>query len=219
VLTFAMLALFLALTRETIRAFGRRRAPRKALVANVPPEQPVAFGPGRTWLAVATDEPARVLEALAIDEPVASGWSEGLAAAATGGADAPVFVTPPVSGWVLIVSRSLPDLRDVVPLVERLGRDLDARVQAFQADGPCGRHGWILVEHGELRRAYVYHRDEARPVLEVGHATAADDDIDAPDDDDVMHVAADASLDPTMLATYPPLGRGWLARWPRPLPA
>jgi hypothetical protein len=203
-LAFVVAVGFLAVVATTRRG---RRAPRE--LPPGPPEQPVAFGPGRTWLAIASDDSPGVVAALALDGARAMGWREGLA----GARDADmVFVTPPLDGWTLVVSDALPPLDALDALVLRLATSLATEVQAFQARDD--RRGWLAAGAGGVERAYVWDGARGRKLIERGEPTPVEEGIDAPADADVLHVAADWSIDPSSLGTHTAAGLGWLARRP-----
>ena len=73
---------------------------------NQMPDEPQPFGFKVSWLALKTSDPAAVLDALALGEATPANWEFGLAPVY--GSDPWVFVSPPVGGWVLAVSASLP---------------------------------------------------------------------------------------------------------------
>jgi hypothetical protein len=74
------------------------------------PDKPEAFGFKISWFAVKASDPAAVLDALEFKEAMPANWASGLAAAYRDGQSREcwAFVSPPVSGWVLVASSSLP---------------------------------------------------------------------------------------------------------------
>jgi hypothetical protein len=174
-----------------------RRPARRAPRTDGPPDQPVSFGHEMKWLAVGSDAPAQVMDALGLSEVESIGWPEGMAAAH---ARELVFVTPPIEGWVLVVGRSLPEL---APLVERLSRALATEVQAFEP------HAWRRAVEGASVRAFGW---SGGAFLDQGEPTPAEEGIDEPDEADVMRVAAHWSVDPSTLDAYARVGLGWRAR-------
>src|SRR5271154_6190415 len=76
------------------------------------PDKPKSFGFKVNWFAVKASDPATVLDAFEIDEATPSNWESGIAAAysldASQGDGPWIFVAPPVGGWILAVSDSLP---------------------------------------------------------------------------------------------------------------
>jgi len=75
------------------------------------PDKPEPFGYKVSWLAVKARDPATVLDA--IEGAVPSNWESGFAAVysrdyPSGTSDPWLFVTPPVRGWILAVSKWFP---------------------------------------------------------------------------------------------------------------
>lgn len=89
---------------------GRQaRAPvRKAPPSfNQTPDFPQSFGYKVSWFAVKAADPAAVLDALEIRDATPSNWESGLAAVYSRDSDesdAWIFISPPISGWVLAIS-------------------------------------------------------------------------------------------------------------------
>jgi hypothetical protein len=69
------------------------------------PDKPQPFGFKVNWFAVKASDPALVLDALEFGETMPANWASGVAAAYE---DDWVFVSPPVTGWILVVGSSLP---------------------------------------------------------------------------------------------------------------
>src|SRR5262245_18285504 len=76
------------------------------------PDKPQSFGYKVSWFAVKASDTASVLDALEFRKATPANWASGLAGASPYGAsqrsDPWVFASPPVSGWVLVVSSWLP---------------------------------------------------------------------------------------------------------------
>jgi hypothetical protein len=82
-----------AQVRETTPSFGQT------------PDEPEPFGFKVSWFAVKASDPATVLDVLELGEATPSNWESGIAAVYSRQQDDRwVFVSPPVSGWVLAVS-------------------------------------------------------------------------------------------------------------------
>ena len=73
---------------------------------NQTPDKPQGFGFKVLWFALKAFGPAAVVEALELREATPANWESGLEAVY--GGDAWVFVSPPISGWVLAVCCSWP---------------------------------------------------------------------------------------------------------------
>jgi hypothetical protein len=76
------------------------------------PDTPQSFGFKIMWFALKASDPAAVVEAFELGEVTPANWESGLAAVYSGGRsesdDRWLFVSPPVRGWVLAASTSLP---------------------------------------------------------------------------------------------------------------
>jgi hypothetical protein len=74
------------------------------------PDEPEPFGFKVFWFAVKASDPAAVLDALELGEATPANWASGMEAAyGRSHKDDPwVFISPPVNGWVFVVSFSLP---------------------------------------------------------------------------------------------------------------
>ena len=76
------------------------------------PDRPKSFGYKVNWLAVKTSNPASVAKTLGIESTVPANWTSGITAAYgrtdTSAKRSWVFLSPPVQGWVFVVSSGLP---------------------------------------------------------------------------------------------------------------
>jgi hypothetical protein len=74
------------------------------------PDGPAGFGFKISWFAVKATDPAAVVNAFEFKEATPANWASGLAAAYGDGQSREcwAFASPPLSGWVLVVSSSLP---------------------------------------------------------------------------------------------------------------
>ncbi len=178
---------------------------------------PVGFGYKIAWLAIRTEDTEAAAEALHVIDTHAASWAEGIDAAY--GAEkgrAPVFLTPVVDGWTLAVlggGELFEDdgvgggALDLASLSRRFGevqKFATHRVVEYQqwqrwVDGsPVRRYCWI-GESGQIRF------DEGEPISAEGNLLRAadlDSDWDALDlanEETVMAVAAEWSLNPTAL--------------------
>ena len=111
--------------------------------SNRPPASAVAEGlrsspfeqPSR-WLAVKASDPSVVQAALRLNRPTACSWEEGLAEARQD----KLFISPPISGWVLVVGPGLPepaeDVDSMPPLSNRTEPQAGPR-PVFQRQPRC----------------------------------------------------------------------------------
>ena len=150
---------------------------------NRTPDKPQSFGYKISWLAVKTTEPAAVIDTLGLVEATPANWASGLAAVyETSPEGCWTFVSPPVDGWIFVVSRALP-----YPTVEtqhNTGKDFDELfgglmkrfedVQFFGSYRVSGFCAWARALGGKLVRAYSYG-DEL--MMNFGDQTAEEADL------------------------------------------
>jgi len=92
---------------------------------------------------------------LNLDGPKPCSWEDGMAAA---GEDK-VFISPPLSGWVLVVGPGLPDPAEDIDDCYRFLADLSRKLghlQFFSVSRVLNYHGWALLERGHVFRAYAW---------------------------------------------------------------
>ncbi len=96
-----------------------------------------------------------VQSALALHNSKPCSWAEGL----LGDSDQKLFVSPPVSGWILVIGSALPDPNDDVDTCFRFLLDLSRKlghVQYFSTNGVLNHHAWVQAESGHVVRAYAW---------------------------------------------------------------
>jgi hypothetical protein len=161
----------------------RHRKAMSAMINEVSPPKPVRrpalrphqFGLKRTncWLAIKHRSPLAVQSALALHNPHPCSWAEGV----SGGGRQRVFVSPPVSGWILVIGPALPDpcedadacFRFVLDLSRKLGQ-----VQLFSVNGILDHHAWVRAESGQIGRAYAW---AGETLWNQGRLTGAEIDL------------------------------------------
>lgn len=107
------------------------------------------------WLAIKNRNVVAVQSALALHNSKPCSWAEGL----LGDSDQKLFISPPVSGWILVIGSALPDPNDDVDKCFRFLVDLSRKlghVQFFSANGVLNHHAWVQAESGHVVRAYAW---------------------------------------------------------------
>ena len=107
------------------------------------------------WLAVKSRNVHAVQSALALQDVRPCFWADGL----SGVSEQKLFISPPVSGWVLVMGSALPNpcddedaaYRFLLPMSRKLGH-----VQLFSVSGVFNQHAWVQVEMGRVLRAYAW---------------------------------------------------------------
>ena len=132
------------------------------------PDKPQSFGYKVSWFALKASDPAAVIDALELGEAMPANWASGLAAACpieySSNNDRWVFVSPPLSGWVLVVGSWLP-----FPTAETqhdIGRKFYAAfallmarfddVQFFGSHRVSDYSAWARAVEGEPTRIFAY---------------------------------------------------------------
>lgn len=183
----------------------------------------VSFGYRTAWLALRTTDRDAIVRALGLRSVVPASPTLGIqrsyewdpAAAAS-----PVFVSPPVHGWVLCVGQAWFTIADARPptfgdLVARLSGELRCDAQFFCTHRVVESHGWARAVNGKLLRAYLYVGESGETVVNYGEPTpdelhlgfalfapSADGNSKAaasPAEEDVIRLAARWSVNPTNL--------------------
>ena len=105
------------------------------------------------WLAIKSRNLRAVETALGLHNVKPCSMFEGL------GGEQPVFIAPPVNGWILVTGSDLPDpaedvdacFRFLIGLSRKLGQ-----VQLFTANSALGYHSWVRAEKGRISRGYSW---------------------------------------------------------------
>jgi hypothetical protein len=176
----------------------------------------VGFGYKTAWLAIRDGDTDRVLAELGAAPVKAVDWRSGLDRAYV--SDDLLVVTPLVAGWRLVTGRWLLLRETRVDPVE-LSERLDTEVQFFATDRVSEYHRWTRAVKGILVRSFAHLGETGQTLVWLGDPDDAEravglpealepgpngiDDDDSPSmvigEQDVMHIAAAWSLDPTTL--------------------
>ncbi len=125
------------------------------------------------WLAVKAAKSAVVQAALNLHRPTPCSWEEGLAEARQD----KLFISPPISGWVLVVGPGLPEPAEDVDVCYRFLADLSRKLghlQFFSVSRVVNYHCWALLEKGQIYRAYSW---AGETLWNQGPVTAAEKEL------------------------------------------
>lgn len=138
------------------------------------PESPLAFGPKMAWLAIPGCKPSEVIAALRLGQVQPANWTKGLTEAYADNNQ--VFVTPTLSGWVLVVGKTLWQKADMnrsaenIPWLKDVGR-LFGNACFYSTMRGLGNHGWVGIRGGNIVRAYGYSGELQELIWFVGEPT------------------------------------------------
>jgi len=199
------------------------------------PDKPINFGYKISWLAVRASDAQDVIKSLSIDNLQPANWHTGFVAAYNGHA----FVSPPVDGWVFVVSQKLPELghdpdtEEWTSLLQSLSKK-HGDVQYFGTHRVVGYNAWARFKDGIEKRAFAYLGESGETLVDRGSRTQGEielgynyfdpnstdsendaywerDDLCYPDEEHVMEVAGKWSVNPNALETMNlPVGVGWI---------
>jgi hypothetical protein len=188
------------------------------------PDVPRRFGCSMAWLAIRSEDPESVIEALRLEVSPCN-WSSGIDAVYDDWLGvARVFISPPVDGWIFVVGLPLPHplgkgfVDKCTPLLVDLGGHFE-EVQYFFSYPPLDYYAWARVKDGRLLRAFAASDEgliwnKGRPSqeeqalglsffelrgVEGRKGDAGGELIMHPTEDHIMRLANRWSIDPTTL--------------------
>lgn len=151
------------------------------------PDSPEGFGYKVNWFAVKTIDPQLVATSLGLNGLRRANWASGISAAYSistkPAAKRSVFISPPVKGWILVVSNSLPypDKRvaagntEIDSRFEAMFKKLASSfedVQFFGSYRVVGFEAWARARAGKIERFFCYADGEV--YANYGLQTAAE---------------------------------------------
>jgi hypothetical protein len=169
----------------------------------------MSFGYKTAWIAARSTDAARVIRALDLRGTAPSTGEAGVDASYEdhdAGYGRKVFVTRPIDGWTLAVSTGFFRHADDNPpsfgdWIARLSAELGCEVQYFSTHRVVETHCWARAVDGELQRAYGYSGASGEVMVDFGEKTEEEaEDLSLPDEGDVMTLAGQWSVDPSVLA-------------------
>ena len=138
-----------------------------------PGARPSLFERPARWLAIKCNNAASVQAALNLRHAVPCSWEEGLIETSEG----KLFVSRPISGWVLVVGPGLPEPAEDVDVCYRFLRGLSRKlgnVQFYSFNRVLNHHAWALLEDGKVYRAYAW---AGETLWNEGFVTAAEKEL------------------------------------------
>ena len=159
-----------------LRLVARRELRRRAAVPNrfntLRTSASVFNAPVR-WLAVRSQNPQAVQDALGVQHVRPCSWSDALAPSF----EPRLFIAPPVNGWILVMGCDLPDPADDIDVCFKFLTGLSHKlgeVQFFSRHRAVSHHGWARIEDGHVVRAYAW---AGETLWNQGEVTNAERDL------------------------------------------
>lgn len=168
-----------------------------------PANTPQPFGYKCIWLVVKSSDPKAVSKKLGFTGVKKSSWEDGIEAAYEDYGR--VFVSPPLDGWVLVVSCSLPAPGDgpvnVLSMLQTLSREY-GEAQYFCTHRVTELHAWVKAIDGQIVRAYGYSGEQGGVIWNEGEPTPEERELGfsvadewTPDEEAALAIAAKWSID------------------------
>ena len=160
------------------------------------PDEPISFGCKCIWLAIKSEDPLAVIHAFNLTDVQESNWKSGIEAAYERNK---LFVTPSISGWVLVVGITLPEAEDKPHFMEFLNiisAQFD-EVQYFLTHRIVEFHVWARIMNGDIARIFAYLGESNKILFDIGESCTNEKAlaINIPSDD----VEDDAELEKAVL--------------------
>lgn len=184
-------------------------------------DDPIGFGYKTTWFAIKTNNQEQVANFLNLKDLKKANWKSGL----DNSYNKQIFITPNIDNWILVVGNSLPSgdsdesIEKVKLLLEKLSREF-GEAQFFSTHRVVEFHCWIKATNGAVDRIYSYLGESGENIEVSGKATNIEkkynlinylspeaqqdsyierEDLIYPDEELVMTIAGDWSINPTTL--------------------
>lgn len=219
------LIIALALAAAVIMVYRAKRnsaSPGSGLLFSDVPDYPQPFGYKCQWIAVKTENTEGVAKHLNLVKIQAANWLTGIEGAYEG----KFFVSPPVNGWTLVINSFMPDITDPteqspLKVIVELSR-IFGEAYYFGTHRVVEYHAWAKAMNGELSRAYSYVGESGETIINQGALTTEelehglvfteieDDDPLLPDEEHVLLMAREWTIDPMMQQTNLKLGVGFV---------
>ncbi|MFE9193521.1 hypothetical protein ACFYL6_28375 [Micromonospora sp. NPDC007208] len=193
------------------------------------PDAALGFGYKLDWLAIRARDATAVAAALNLSRPTPANWRDAVTAAYDD--QGQWLLTPPLDRWTLAASRDVPAPEGdrFAPWLAALSQVL-GEVQYFGTHRVVEYHGWGRARGGVVERAFAYLGERGEVLFDVGERTLeeqalgvgtvsdedepwdADDETSPwPDEETVLTLAGQWSIDPRTLESAVVPGHPWIA--------
>lgn len=194
------------------------------------PDLPVSFGYKCVWFAVKTNNYQRLADIIGITNLTECNWKIGVEKAY----EDSVFITPPIEGWMLVCGVRLPsgdnqeDIKEITHLLRTLSKEL-GETQFYCTHRVVEYHCWMRARAGNITRVYSYLGEAGENIVIEGEPTDFESkynlintfsdesknemyfensDLIIPDEEFVMRLAGNWSINPSQLGNRTDLNSG-----------
>jgi hypothetical protein len=187
-------------------------------------DTPISFGYKCMWIAVKTNNKEKVAEILGLKETHPENWKKGIEEAYND----KVFITPQIGEWTLVVGyglagknskNELDEANSYKDKINKLSKEF-GEAQFFATHRVTEYHLWAKSLSGQTVRIYSYVGEKGENILIEGQPTTVENkyklvntfskeakdekyfdrnDLVVPDEELVMKIAANWSVDPSTL--------------------
>lgn len=184
------------------------------------PDKPIGFGYKNKWIAVKSCNKEEVAKFLNLKKVKESNWEDGIKY----GYEKGIFITPEINGWILVLGIDISDLdmNETRELLETVSTKFD-ECQIFLTQRTIEYHFWGLAKKGKIERLYSFFIESEESLLNVGEPTAVEkkyrfinslskkvnnyehyegEDVKFPNEQIVMEIAENWSINPTKIKEY-----------------
>jgi hypothetical protein len=182
-------------------------------MAEIDEDKPIPFGYKTTWMAVKAGSIQAVASQFKGKKFIKTNWELGSKKSKLG----KIFISPPISGWYLIVSSLFPrcdspgGVAETSRILRRLSKELGCAVY-FSNYRVSSHYSWVYAENGRIKRAFSttdseVKWDEGEKIgIETNFLYPHESEkesgtlkMDIPNEQMVTQIAGDWSVDPSQL--------------------
>jgi hypothetical protein len=215
--------LFIVIMRAYANKTKNKTENRKFEINQIEIDSAISFGYKTSWFAVKTDNKNRIAEMLKLKNAQECNWKVGIKESYNNS----IYITPQIKDWTLVCGISLlngnGDDKENIVFIKKIIKDLSdefGEAQFFGSHRVVEYQSWMKAINGKIVRAYCYLGESAENLIVEGEPTdiekkynlintfskeAQDDkyfereDLFYPDEEFVMKVAENWSVNPTKL--------------------
>ena len=182
------------------------------------------------WIAIKSAHTEELIKILNLSNIRPCNWQVGIEKAYENS----VFITPPINGWTIACGRGLPhgdtkeEIEKVKDILKNLSKDYE-EAQFFCTHRIVELHTWIKAVEGNIQRVYSYLGEANENIVIEGEVSEFEknlhlvdtfsveareenyferEDITLPDEEIVMKVAENWSVDPSTLESRMDISNG-----------